>query len=137
MLQQLGRWYVILGTLVVISSVFLDPYSFFWDASDAVRLASWWQLLASLISVGLLCGLVITTWLDRPALMVRLATGETLLHVALNFALVVRDGFSRYQVGFGGLEVNRLIAHFGVLGLRITIIYAAVFILLSEHRKQA
>lgn len=136
MLPRIARAYVILATLVLLASIFLDPYSFHLNASDAVVLAPWWQILSSVVSFGLLCGVLLMVWLDRPSLVVTIATAEALLHLALNMMLIARDGFSRYQVGFGGLEVDRLITHFGVLGLRVTVIYAAALILLGETRRK-
>jgi hypothetical protein len=115
----------LLIVVILGGGVLWDPYTFYADASDVLIRAPWWQLTLGLTNLALLAIVAWAFWTGSlRGAFVYLAV-ETLYHLSLGIALVVRDGIERFIVGIGATES---VTVFLFLVLLRVVLLLAVFI---------
>jgi hypothetical protein len=118
----------ICGLLIVVilgGGVLWDPYTFYADASDVLIRAPWWQLTLGLTNLALLAVVAWAFWTGSLRRAFVYLAVETLYHLSLGIALVVRDGIERFIVGIGATES---VTVFLFLVLLRVVLLLAVFI---------
>ena len=106
------------AVLVIVTAlgVLLDPYTWCYNASDAVESAPLWQTLLGLGDVALL-GIVAALAWKRSSRARSLLGGEILFALCALGILVGRDGTARFLAGYAGEEYLSL--YLGGVALRI------------------
>jgi uncharacterized membrane protein len=107
-----------LAALVLAGSVLLDPYTFRLNGSDAIMAAPWWHPVFALMQVALLLAAAAAAW-ARPALVLRLLIGESLLNVVLTMVYVHTDDISRFAFGVGASSYLQL--YLALVALRLVL----------------
>lgn len=120
------RMAAIVMAIVILTMVYYDPYTVHATASDHRRLATWWQVLAGLVDLGLLGVAIVLVAFGRTMRGAVVVLVESLLNVVLSTVYVVRDGLARFIGGAQGREFISI--YLSGIALRTLLVILLLFI---------
>lgn len=110
---------LLLPTLVV-ATVVADPYSWYLNGSDARQAAPPFQLGVTILGLTLQVLVAILVVRGSPRVAASLAGAELLLAVSALVYLTWRDGYGRFEWGFGNRDFIWVVA--GGIVLRVALV---------------